>query len=296
MKKGLGILVIATALLLAACGNKEEIVISGKPWTEQYILPHILGQYIEAETEYKVKYKDGLGEVAIMTPAIEKGDIDLYVEYTGTGLKDVLKEESESGESSESVFERVKKGYEEKFNVTWLKPLGFENGYTLAYTKDKSYDASTYSELAALSDKEEMIFGAPHAFYERKGDGYEDMVKVYPYKFKETKSLDPNVMYEAVKNGDVDVIPAFTTDSRIQMFDLATTKDDLGFFPKYDAAPVVRQETLKKYPNLEKVLNSLAGKITEEDMLKMNARVDLDKEKPEDVARDFLLEKGLIKE
>ena len=103
-------------------------------------------------------------------------------------------------------------------------------------------------------------------------------------------------MYEAVKNGDVDVIPAFTTDSRIQMFDLATTEDDLGFFPKYDAAPVVRQETLKKFPDLEKVLNSLAGKITEEDMLKMNARVDLDKEKPEDVAQDFLIEKGLIKE
>ena len=140
-----------------------------------------------------------------------------------------------------------------------------------------------------------MVFGAPHAFYERKGDGYEDMISSYPFTFKETKSLDPNVMYEAVENGDVDVIPAFTTDSRIQMFDLATTEDDLGFFPKYDAAPVVRQETLKEFPELEKVLNSLAGKITEEDMLKMNARVDLDKEKPEDVARDFLIEKGLIK-
>ena len=86
-----------------------------------------------------------------MTPALEKGDIDLYVEYTGTGLKDVLKEESEAGESSESVFERVKKGYEDKFKVTWLEPLGFENGYTLAFTKDKEYDATTYSDLAAIS-------------------------------------------------------------------------------------------------------------------------------------------------
>lgn len=296
MRKRIGLLLFATMLLLAACGGKEEIVISGKPWTEQFILPHVLGQYIEAETDYKVAYKDGLGEVAIMTPALEKGDIDLYVEYTGTGLKDVLKEESEAGESSASVFERVKKGYEEKFDVTWLEPLGFENGYTLAYTKDKAYDASTYSDLAMQSGNEDMVFGAPHAFYERKGDGFDDLVDVYPFNFKDTKSLDPNVMYEAVKNGDVDVIPAFTTDSRIQLFDLATTTDDLGFFPKYDAAPVVRQETLKKFPDLEKVLNSLAGKITEEDMLKMNARVDLDKEKPEDVARDFLIEKGLIKE
>ena len=295
MKKGIGIILLTLTVLLGACGGKDEIVISGKPWTEQFILPHILGQYIESESDYKVTYKDGLGEVAIMTPALEKGDIDLYVEYTGTGLKDVLKEESEAGESSESVFERVKKGYEDEFNVTWLEPLGFENGYTLAFTKDKEYQAKTYSDLAAISADEEMIFGAPHAFYERKGDGYDDMVNSYPFTFKDTKSLDPNVMYEAVKNGDVDVIPAFTTDSRIQMFELATTEDDLGFFPKYDAAPVVRQETLKKFPDLEKILNSLAGKITEEDMLKMNARVDLDKEKPEDVAKDFLIEKGLIK-
>ena len=172
MKKGLGIILLSLTLLLGACGGKDEIVISGKPWTEQFILPHILGQYIEAETDYKVKYKDGLGEVAIMTPALEKGDIDLYVEYTGTGLKDVLKEESKAGESSESVLERVKKGYEDKFEVTWLEPLGFENGYTLAFTKDKKYNAKTYSDLAGISADEEMVFGAPHAFYERKGDGY----------------------------------------------------------------------------------------------------------------------------
>ncbi|MHA6259882.1 glycine betaine ABC transporter substrate-binding protein [Sporosarcina sp. CAU 1771] len=294
MKKKLALLLISTGLLLAACGGKDEIVISGKPWTEQFILPHVLGQYIEANTDYKVSYKDGLGEVAIMTPAIEKGDIDLYVEYTGTGLKDVLKEESEPGESSESVFERVKKGYEEEFEVTWLEPLGFENGYTLAYLSGSDFEASTYSDLVTISSERELVFGAPHAFYERQGDGFDDLVTVYPFDFKDTKSLDPNVMYEAVKNGDVDVIPAFTTDSRIQLFEMSTTKDDKGFFPKYDAAPVVRQETLKKFPDLEKTLNSLAGKITEEDMLKMNARVDLDKDKPEDVARDFLIEKGLI--
>ena len=168
--------------------------------------------------------------------------------------------------------------------------------YTLAYTKDKTYNAKTYSDLSKASQSEEIVFGAPHAFYERKGDGYEDLVKTYPFSFADTKSLDPNLMYEAVKNGDVDLIPAFTTDSRIQLFDLATTSDDLGFFPKYDAAPVVRMETLEKFPELESVLNELAGKITEEDMLKMNARVDVDKEKPEDVARDFLIEKGLIEE
>lgn len=293
MKKKIGVILVIALFLLSACGKEEAIVVSGKPWTEQYILPHILGIYIEEKTDYPVKYEDGLGEVAIMTPAIEKGEIDVYVEYTGTGLKDVLKEESEAGESSDSVFERVKEGYEEQFGVTWLAPLGFENGYTLAYAKDH-YKGDTYSDLAEVSKEEPVVFGAPHAFYERQGDGYEDLVETYGFTFEDTKSLDPNVMYEAVKNGDVDLIPAFTTDSRIQLFDLETTEDDLSFFPKYDAAPVVRQETLTQYPELEDVLNELGGEITAVDMLLMNAQVDLEDEKPEDVARAFLVEKGLI--
>src|SRR5699024_10100905 len=103
--------VIAIALLLiilSGCGQKNEVVIGGKPWTEQYILPHIVGTLIEETTDYDVTYKDGLGEVAILTPALDKGEIDLYVEYTGTGLMDVLKEETELGETSESVYDRVK--------------------------------------------------------------------------------------------------------------------------------------------------------------------------------------------
>jgi len=299
-KEFIGVLA-AGALILSGCGigggdSSDPIIIGGKPWTEQYILPHILGQYIEANSEYTVEYEDGLGEVAILTPALEQGDIDLYVEYTGTGLKDVLKQESEPGQSSEEVLERVREGYEEELDATWLEPLGFENGYTLAYSKDKGYDAETYSELAEISQSEEMSFGAPHPFYERQGDGFDDLIATYPFEFSAMDSFDPAIMYEAVNNGEVDVIPAFTTDSRIGLFDLETTEDDLSFFPKYDAAPVVRMAALEEYPELEDLLNELAGQISEEEMLAMNARVDVDKDKPEDVARDFLVEKGLIEE
>lgn len=299
-KTALGIALAASAVL-AGCGSgsgdgSDPIVIGGKPWTEQYILPHILGQYIEANSDYTVEYEEGLGEVAILTPALEKGDIDLYVEYTGTGLKDVLKEESVAGQSSEEVLERVRAGYEEEKDATWLEPLGFENGYTLAFSKESGYDAETYSDLAEISKMEDMSFGAPHPFYERQGDGYDDMIAAYPFEFTATESFDPAIMYEAVKNGDVDVIPAFTTDSRIGLFDLETTEDDLSFFPKYDAAPVVRLATLDEYPELEEVLNGLAGQISEEEMLAMNARVDVDQEVASDVAREFLIEKGLIEE
>lgn len=301
MKKELIGVFAAGALILTGCGStggdeSEPIIIGGKPWTEQYILPHILGQYIEANSDYTVEYEEGLGEVSILTPALEQGDIDLYVEYTGTGLKDVLKQESEPGQSSEEVLQRVREGYEEELDATWLEPLGFENGYTLAYSKDSGYDAETYSDLAEISQSEDMSFGAPHPFYERQGDGYDDLIATYPFGFSATDSFDPAIMYEAVNNGEVDVIPAFTTDSRIGLFDLETTEDDLSFFPKYDAAPVVRMEALEQYPELEDLLNELAGQISEEDMLAMNARVDVDQDQPQDIARDFLIEKGLIEE
>ncbi|RNF39242.1 glycine betaine ABC transporter substrate-binding protein [Planococcus salinus] len=295
----LGIL-LAGSVLLVGCSSgeaeSEPIVIGGKPWTEQYILPHILGEYIEAHTDYTVEYEEGLGEVSILTPALEQGDIDMYVEYTGTGLKDVLNEQTEVGESSEEVLQRVRAGYEETLGATWLEPLGFENSYTLAYSKDSGYGAETVSELAEISRSEDMTFGAPHSFYEREGDGYDDLVSTFSLEFAGTESFDPSIMYEAVRNGEVDVIPAFTTDSRIALFDLQTTEDDLSFFPKYDAVPVVRLETLEEYPELEEAMSGLAGQITEEEMLEMNARVDQEQEIASDVAHDFLVEKGLIED
>lgn len=300
MRKAALVILLAGTTIIAGCGPggdaSDPLVIGGKPWTEQYILPHILGQYIEANSEYTVEYEEGLGEVAILTPALEQGDIDLYVEYTGTGMKDVLKEESVPGQSSEEVLEIVRKGYEETLDATWLEPLGFENGYTLAFSKDKGYDAETYSDLAEISKSESMRFGAPHPFYERQGDGFDDLVATYPFEFSATESFDPAIMYEAVNSGEVDVIPAFTTDSRIGLFDLQTTEDDQSFFPKYDAVPVVRMETLEEYPELEEVLSGLAGQISEEEMLAMNARVDVDQDKASDVAHEFLIEKGLIEE
>ena len=301
MKKLVLGIALASSAVLAGCGGAsgdeaDPIVIGGKPWTEQYILPHILGQFIEANSDYTVEYEDGLGEVAILTPALEQGDIDLYVEYTGTGLKDVLNEDSVPGQSSEEVLERVRTGYEENLNATWLEPLGFENGYTLAFSKDSGFEAETYSDLAEISQSQDMDFGAPHPFYERQGDGYDDLVETYSFEFSATQSFDPAIMYEAVQRGDVDLIPAFTTDSRIQLFDLETTEDDLAFFPKYDAAPVVRMEALEEYPELEDLLNQLAGQISEEEMLAMNARVDVDQEIASEVARDFLVDKGLIEE
>ncbi|KIL45320.1 glycine betaine ABC transporter substrate-binding protein [Jeotgalibacillus soli] len=299
--KGIGLTgIFGLSLILGACGSStasgnDPIIVGGKPWTEQYILPHILELYIEEHSDYEVELKDGLGEVSILTPAMQNGDIDVYVEYTGTGLEAVLNEKAEPGESSESILERVRKGYaEEEYDISWLEPLGFANSYTMAYAEDADFEAETYSELAVISNQ--LVFGAPHSFYERETDGYDAIAAVYGFDFISAESFDASIMYEALRSGQVDLIPAFTTDGRIERFNLQVTEDDLGFFPKYDAVPIVRNEILEEYPELEEVINRLAGQITEQDMQTMNAKVDLDGADYKAVAYEFLVSNNLIEE
>jgi osmoprotectant transport system permease protein len=288
--------VVALVLFFAVRGGTDEnaIVITGKKWTEQYILPYIISEYVKDKTDYPVIVKEAIGETPILTEAIKKGDIDLFVEYTGTGYLTILKEKYDPGMSPEEIYERVKEGYAEKYDLKWTKPLGFENTYAVALNPDtaKQLKVKTISELAPKSDQ--VIFGGPTEFFERE-DGYDPFVKTYNLNFKQKRSLDPNLMYTAVKEGKIDAVPAFTTDGRIVRFNLETLKDDKKFFPPYYAVPIVREETLEEYPELEGVLNELEGKISEKDMAEMNAKVDLDKEDPQKVAKDFLKSKGLIK-
>jgi osmoprotectant transport system permease protein len=288
--------VVALVLFFALRGGTDEdaIVITGKKWTEQYILPYIISEYVKDKTDYPVIVKEAIGETPILTEAIKKGDIDLFVEYTGTGYLTILKEKYDPGMSPEEIYERVKEGYAEKYDLKWTKPLGFENTYAVALNPDtaKQLKVKTISELAPKSNQ--VIFGGPTEFFERE-DGYDPFVETYKLNFKEKRSLDPNLMYTAVKEGKIDAVPAFTTDGRIVRFNLETLKDDKKFFPPYYAVPVVREETLEEYPELEGVLNELEGKISEKDMAEMNAKVDLDKQDPQKVAKDFLKSKGLIK-
>jgi osmoprotectant transport system permease protein len=279
---------------LRAGNSDDTVVIAGKKWTEQYILPYIISEYVKDKTDYNVEVREGLGETPIMTEAIKKGDIDMYVEYTGTGLLTILKEKYRPEDTADEIYDKVKKGYSDKYKLEWLKPLGFENTYAMALNEEnyKKLGVKTISQLAPKSDQ--ITFGGPSDFFERE-DGYAPFVKTYNLNFKDTRSLDPNLMYTAVKEGEVDAIPAYTTDGRLVRFHLGVLKDDKKFFPPYYAAPVIRQDTLKKFPKLKNVINGLEGKISEKEMAEMNARVDLDKKDPRDVAREFLQQKGLIK-
>lgn len=287
----LGLIMIIS---LASCGSKaKEVVVASKPMTEQYILAEMITALIEANTDIKVEKKLGIGGgTSNIHPAMEKGEIDIYPEYTGTGWLFVLKKDLINDPNK--LYEEVKEEYSTKYGIKWLGLYGFNDTYALAIKKSiaDKLDINTYSDLASVSDS--LKFGAEYDFYERE-DGYKGLQKEYAFNFKEKKELDIGLKYEAIDSDNVDVINAFSTDALLKKYDLKVLSDDKNFFPSYFATTLVREETLNKYPELEAVLNKLEGKISDDEMTKMNYKVENEKKDPSDVAMEFLKSKGLLK-
>ncbi|MCJ7842728.1 glycine/betaine ABC transporter substrate-binding protein [Lederbergia sp. NSJ-179] len=301
MKKILSIAVIGlVAFALTACGkgggDKAEagkIIVTGKEFTEQIIMTHMLAEYLKANTDLDVEVKDSLGGVFVIQEAMKKGDVDLYVEYTGTGYLNVLDKEYKPGLSPDQIYDETKKEYKEKFNMAWLKPMGFNNTYALAVRSELAEELGikTYSDLAKHSSK--LSFGSDPEFFER-GDGYDALVKEYNYDFAKQVNIDPDLMYTAAKDAEIDVITAFSTDARIKQYNLTVLEDDKNFFPPYYAAPVIRQAVLDANPGLEDTLNKLTDVLDDDRMQELNAQVNIENKEPEDVAVEFLKEEGLI--
>lgn len=294
MKKWMGLVLLVMLVLLAAgCQNQEKkVVIASKPMAESYIIAEMMGQLIEANSDIKVEYKMGIGGgTSNIQPAMEASEIDIYPEYTGTGWLFVLKNELVT--DPETLYEGVKSQYQEKYNFAWLDRYGFNDTYALAMDKSKadSMGINTFSDLAAQSNN--LSLGAEYDFYERE-DGYPGLVTAYGFNFKETKELDIGLKYKAIGEGQVDVINNFSTDGLLAEYDLKVLKDDKGFFPAYEAATVIRQEILDKYPELEGILNKLAGQISDEEMQQMNYYVEKENRDAGDVAAEFLKAKGLL--
>jgi glycine betaine/choline ABC-type transport system substrate-binding protein len=294
MKKWMGLALIVVLVFLAAGCQTEgkKVVIASKPMAESYIIAEMMGQLIEANSDIKVEYKMGIGGgTSNIQPAMETGEIDMYPEYTGTGWLFVLKNELVT--DPEALYEGVKTQYQEKYNFVWLDRYGFNDTYALAMDKTKADNLgiNTFSDLAAQSGG--LVLGSEYDFYERE-DGYPGLVTAYGFNFKETKELDIGLKYKAIGEGQVDVINNFSTDGLLAEYDLKVLKDDKGFFPAYEAATVIRQETLDKYPELEAILNQLAGQISDEEMQQMNYFVEKENRDAGDVAAEFLKAKGLL--
>jgi osmoprotectant transport system substrate-binding protein len=291
------LMVLAFAFTLTACGGNKDtssegtVTVGGKEFTEQDIMVHLVSELIEAKTELTVNRKPFLGGTNIVFTALKSGDLDISVDYTGTGLVSILGEKVVN--DADEAYRIVKEKYNEKYNITWLEPLGFNNTYAIVMKEEVANELG----IEKISDLKEYAsdfsFAATQEFMERE-DGYSGMKEVYGFEFKDAKGMDPGLLYTAIDEGQVDVSVAFATDGRIPAFNLKILEDDKNYFPPYDAAILIRNDTLEKYPELEDVLNSLAGLLTDEEMAKLNAQVDIEGKDSKQVAKDWLKEKGLI--
>ena len=259
--------------------------------TEGYILGQMLTELIEQDTDLKVNITNGVGGgTSNIHPAIVKGEFDLYPEYTGTSWEAVLKKEASYDESK---FDELQKEYKEKYNLEYANLYGFNNTYGLAVNKDiaEKYNLKTYSDLAKVSNN--LIFGAEYDFFERE-DGYKELQKVYNMNFKKQIDMDIGLKYQAMKDKKIDVMVIFTTDGQLAISDVLVLEDDKKMYPSYRAGTVVRSEILSEYPELKPVLEKLNNILDDKTMADLNYQVESEGKKPEDVAREYLQEKGLL--
>ncbi|MDD4038629.1 MAG: glycine betaine ABC transporter substrate-binding protein [Sphaerochaeta sp.] len=285
-------LALAAILFFTGCAKNDSITIGSKDFGENIVIAEMLSQLVETHTDLKVNRKLNLGGTFVNFNAIKNNQIDLYPEYTGTGLTAHLKMDvvNDPDESYRIVSEEFVK----QWDIVWLEPFGFNNTYTLAVTPEvyEKYGVETYSDLIPYAG--EMVFGAEHEFFDRQ-DGFDGLVEMYGLNFKgEPMKLNASLKYQAIGRGDMDVTDAFATDGPIKQYSLKILEDDLGFFPPYHAAPIVRKEVLDKHPELKSVLNMLAGKLDDATMTELNYLVDVEGKAVEQVAKEFLTSLNLV--
>ena len=288
----LGLFIVIFGAYFSLNSKKDKTInIATKPMTEGYILGQMLTELIEQDTDLKVNITNGVGGgTSNIHPAIVKGEFDLYPEYTGTSWEAVLKKEDSYDESK---FDELQKEYKEKYNLEYVNLYGFNNTYGLAVNKDiaEKYNLKTYSDLAKVSNN--LIFGAEYDFFERE-DGYKELQKVYNIDFKKKIDMDIGLKYQAMKDKKIDVMVIFTTDGQLAISDVVVLEDDKKMYPSYRAGTVVRSEILSKYPELKPVLEKLNNILDDKTMADLNYQVESKGKKPEDVAREYLQEKGLL--
>lgn len=288
-KKALALFAVLalTVTVFAGCTSGKKVVIGSKDFTENKILAEIMAQLIENNTDIKVERKINMGGTFVCFEAMKKGQIDIYPEYTGTGLTAQLKLPVET--DPEKVYSTVSTEFEKQFQIKWLKPIGFNNTYALAVPQE----LASKNNLESISDlgnfAKDLVFGAEHEFFNRE-DGYDGLIKVYDLTFKNIAKMDVSLKYQAIGQGKMDVTDAFTTDGQLKALNLKVLKDDKNFFPPYYAAPIVRDEVLENNPQLEELLNKLAGTIDDQKMQELNYKVDNEKQTIKKVAEDFLKE------
>jgi osmoprotectant transport system substrate-binding protein len=277
----------------AACHRppQSKITIGSKFFTEQVILAELLAQHIEARSGIPVIRKTNLGGTLLVHRAIQAGELDLYVEYTGTALTAVLNE-SPAGDSA-AMYNRVKQLYGQRFNLEVTEPLGFENTFAMVVRGGdaKNLHLQKISDIALLAPKWRV--GVGYEFLERP-DGFRGWSERYALHFAgQPRVMDLGLIYRALVDHQVDIVAGNSTDGLIDSLGLVALEDDRQYFPPYDAVPIVRRAALEKFPQLRAALSDLAGKLTAADMRRLNYSVDAQHQDAVTVVQQFRSSKGL---
>ena len=268
-----------------------KITVGSKFFTEQVVLAELLAQHIEAKTGIPVIRKTNLGGTLLVHKALLAGELDLYVEYTGTALTTVLNE-TPNGDSS-AIFQRVRKAYSARFHLEVTEPLGFENTFAMVIRGDdaKNLHLRTISDIVPLAPK--WRAGVGYEFLERP-DGFPGLSARYNLRFAESpKVMDLGLIYRALVDHQVDTVAGNSTDGLIDALSLVALADDRHYFPPYDAVPIVRQSTLAQFPQLRAALADLAGKLSASDIRRLNYAVDAQHQDAAAVVRSFRQSTGL---
>jgi osmoprotectant transport system permease protein len=283
-------LTVMGAVIVQSQQIPATIAIGSKNFTEQIILGELLAQHIESHTKLKVDRQLNLGGTFICHEAVKSGQIAGYVEYTGTSLTAVLKQEPIK--NPQVVFDTIKQAYSQQFQLEIMPPLGFENTFAFIVRSEDAQRLQIKTLSAAAKYTPQMRGGFGYEFLERK-DGYPAVAKTYGLKFAKTQQMEFGLMYQALKEKQVDLIAANSTDGLISVLNLVVLEDDKHYFPPYQAVPVFNQATLKKYPELRTAINQLAGLISTKDIQTMNYQVDNQSLPVNQVVHDWLKLKNI---
>ena len=273
--------------------EKDNLVIAGKLGPEPEILANMYKILIEENTDMTVTVKPNFGKPTFLYEALKKGDIAIYPEFTGTVTESLLKPTPQVGHDPEAVYQAARDGIKKQDNLVLLKPMAYQNTYAVVVPKKiaQEYGLKTISDLKKVEGQ--LKAGFTLEFNDRE-DGNKGLQKVYGLNLQ-VSTMEPALRYQAIQSGDIQITDAYSTDAELARYDLVVLEDDKHLFPPYQGAPLMKAELLEKHPELEAVLNKLAGKITADQMSQLNYQVGVEGKPANQVARDFLVKEGLLK-
>ncbi|MBP1968330.1 osmoprotectant transport system substrate-binding protein [Virgibacillus natechei] len=284
-----------TVLIISGCSlpglsgpSENTIQIGALGTSESEIMAEMLSLMIERETDLNTELVTHLGSSIVQHQGMATDDLDLTsTRYTGTDLAGVLG--LDPVKDPDKAMDIVQTEFDDQFNQTWAQSYGFENSYTLAVTQDfaEANDLEAISDLEPYAD--DLRFGVDNAWINREGDGYNGFIETY-YEFGDVFPMNIGLVYQAAASGHMDAVLAYSSDGRIQEFDLKVLEDDLQFFPPYDTSPVIQNKVLEEHPEIGSILDRLSGTISTEKMQELNNKADARLENPGKIAEEFLEE------